>query len=107
MICACERCGEVFESLRLLSACPQCGEGPVREASAHEKGKYRAHRLISEKNGIRVIELPLIIGWNHGEPVYAEKGIPARFSTGGEYLGVIPGEKEEVVSVPWMGFVKA
>ena len=40
MMCCCEKCKFVFESIRLLDRCPDCGFGPVREASVEEKSDY-------------------------------------------------------------------
>ena len=45
MMCCCEKCRFVFESIRLLEHCPDCGHGPVREATDDEIAEYASNRL--------------------------------------------------------------
>ena len=44
MMCCCEKCKFVFESVRLLEQCPDCGHGPVRQATAAEINDYVENR---------------------------------------------------------------
>ena len=44
MMCCCEKCRFVFESVRLQEQCPDCGYGPIREATEHEMREYAANR---------------------------------------------------------------
>ena len=44
MMCCCEKCKFVFESIRLLDRCPDCGFGPVREATDEEVNEYAENR---------------------------------------------------------------
>ena len=46
MICCCEKCRFVFESIGLLKQCPDCGHGPVRGASDKESAEYAANRRL-------------------------------------------------------------
>ncbi len=46
MICCCEKCRFVFESVVLLEQCPDCGHGPVRAASDKESVEYAANRRL-------------------------------------------------------------
>ena len=46
MICYCEKCRIVFESVVLLKQCPDCGHGPVRAASGKESAEYAANRRL-------------------------------------------------------------
>ena len=46
MICCCEKCRFVFESVVLLKQCPDCGHGPVRAASGKESAEYAANRRL-------------------------------------------------------------
>ena len=44
MICCCEKCRFVFEGIRLLESCPDCGSGPVRRATVEEAADYVGNR---------------------------------------------------------------
>ena len=44
MICCCENCRFVFESVAMLKQCPDCGHGPVRAATEKETAEYVANR---------------------------------------------------------------
>ena len=46
MICCCEKCRFVFESVLLLDQCPDCGHGPVRLATNDEVKRYTANRRL-------------------------------------------------------------
>ena len=46
MICCCEKCRFVFEGIHLLENCPDCGGGPVREATLRETADYFANRKL-------------------------------------------------------------
>ena len=46
MICCCEKCRFVFEGIHLLENCPDCGGGPVREATFREVTDYFANRKL-------------------------------------------------------------
>ena len=46
MICCCDKCRFVFESVMLLKQCPDCGHGPVRAASGKESAEYAANRRL-------------------------------------------------------------
>ena len=45
MICCCDKCKFVFESVRIMKNCPDCGSGTVRKATALESSEYAANRL--------------------------------------------------------------
>ena len=64
MICTCEKCRFVFESIRPLDACPDCAKGPVREATNAEKTEYKDNRRrygpMKPYGGIRDVEIPLV-----------------------------------------------
>ena len=99
MICCCEKCKFVFESIFLLTACPDCGKGPVREATEAEKSDYQADRRrygpMKPYGGIRSVEIPLVVGWDNGEPVFAEQGILTKIGPNGEILSTA--RQDEVV----------
>ena len=46
MICCCEKCRFVFESVVMLEQCPDCGHGSVRAATKCEKEEYAANRAL-------------------------------------------------------------
>ena len=46
MMCCCEKCKFVFESIKLLDNCPDCGHGPVRNATGKETTEYAANRQV-------------------------------------------------------------
>ena len=46
MICCCEKCRFVFESVVMLEQCPDCGHGSVRAATKWEKEEYAANRAL-------------------------------------------------------------
>ena len=88
MICCCEKCKFVFESLRMLTSCPDCGKDAVREATEAEQAEYWVHRRecgpMKPYGGIREVEIPLVIGWKKGQPVYADKGVLTKVGPNGE-----------------------
>ena len=74
MMCCCEKCKFVFESVRLMERCPDCGHGPVREATDEEIAEYSAKRQvygpmpvygISNLHPVREVDLPMLVGVNN------------------------------------------
>ena len=59
MICCCTRCRFLFEAIRLLERCPDCGKAAVREATAPEKADYVRYR--KECGSMRVFGAPVIV----------------------------------------------
>ncbi len=79
MMCCCEKCRFVFESVRLLERCPDCGHGPVREATEEEIAEYAANRqaygpmMVYGVNNIvpvQEVEIPMLISVKNGCPVF-------------------------------------
>ena len=82
MMCCCEMCKFVFESIKMLDRCPDCGFGPVREATEDEVNDYKCNR---EKYGpmpiygvrnlypVRVVEIPMLVSVKNGCPEYEMK----------------------------------
>ena len=103
MICTCEKCRFVFESIRLLDSCPDCAGGPVREATDAEKAKYRQNRRMYGPmklyGGIREVEIPLVEGWSDGRPVYAEHGVRTKVGPNGEILATMNQDGRFVKSI--------
>ena len=75
MMCCCEKCKFVFESVRLMDHCPDCGFGPVREATDREVSEYNADRQIygpMAVYGVRnlypayEVETPTLVGMKNG-----------------------------------------
>ena len=79
MMCCCEKCKFVFESVRLMERCPDCGHGPVREATDEEIAEYTANRQvygpmpvygISNLCVAHEVEMPVLISVNNGCTVF-------------------------------------
>ena len=75
MMCCCEKCRFVFESIRLLEHCPDCGHGPVREATDDEIAEYASNRLeygpmpvygISNLHLAHEVDMPMLVSANNG-----------------------------------------
>jgi len=85
-MCCCEKCKFVFESMRLLECCPDCGHGPVREASGEEISDYVANRLeygpmpvygLSSVYPVHEVDMPMLINVNNGCPVFQARRLTA------------------------------
>jgi predicted nucleic acid-binding Zn-ribbon protein len=79
MMCCCDKCRFVFESIRLLDRCPDCGAESVRQATEEEAAEYAANREkygpmlvygISNLFPVKEVEMPFIVGAKNGCPVY-------------------------------------
>ena len=46
MICCCQKCRFVFESVEKMECCPDCGYGPIRMATADEAIRYVENRRL-------------------------------------------------------------
>ena len=75
MMCCCEKCRFVFESIRLLEHCPDCGHGPVREATDDEIVEYASNRLeygpmpvygISNLHLAHDVDMPMLVSTKNG-----------------------------------------
>ena len=75
MMCCCEKCRFVFESVRLLEQCPDCGHGPVREATDEEIAGYAANRReygpmpvygLSNLLPVREADMPVLVSVKNG-----------------------------------------
>ena len=82
MMCCCEKCKFVFESIRFLDRCPDCGFGPVREATDEEVNEYSENRKeygampiygVSNLYPVTLVEMPFLVGAKNGCPVYEMK----------------------------------
>jgi len=74
MMCRCDKCKFVFESVRLLEKCPDCGYGPVRKATDAEIGQYKSDRMIYGPmpifGTVKVVQHPVLISVENGCAVY-------------------------------------
>ena len=79
MMCCCEKCKFVFESVKLLDRCPDCGHGPVREATDKEISEYAANRLeygpmmvygVKNIMPVQEVEIPMLVSVKKGCPVF-------------------------------------
>ena len=74
-MCCCEKCKFVFESIRLLEHCPDCGHGPVREATNEEITEYTDNRHeygpmpvygIRNLYPVKEVYMPMLMSVNNG-----------------------------------------
>ena len=57
MICTCVYCLYTFEADELPFSCPDCGKGPVRQATHDEKNEYAFfHQALSPEKAITTEE---------------------------------------------------
>lgn len=86
MMCCCEKCKFVFESVRVLDRCPDCGHGPVREATDAEVAEYQAFREeygpmpvygLSNLYAVTQVEIPVLVSVKNGRPVFERQWVAA------------------------------
>ena len=79
MMCCCNNCKFVFESVRLMDHCPDCGFGPVREATDEEVQEYAVNRKkygpmqiygLSNVFPVTQVEVPFLVDVKNGCPVF-------------------------------------
>ena len=86
MMCCCEECKFVFESVRMLAQCPDCGHGPVRKATDEEIAEYAANRReygpmriygVNLISAAQEAEFPMLISVCNGRPVFQARRLAA------------------------------
>lgn len=79
MMCCCDKCRFVFESVRLLDRCPDCGAESIREATEEEVAEYAANRNeygpmpiygVSNLYPVTEVEMPFLVGEKDGCPIF-------------------------------------